>query len=190
MVVSWEPPPPEAHNGVIRGYQVRGNGERGQGWSLLAHGGQSKGIYPKRSLSKVGEVYPRGEPSKESIQEVSQHGGSSKRANQGGVPSQGICLVASKGVYPKESSLGDFAKVVHPKGDPSMGVHPRSIHPRRSILVACKGAHPKGSFQGESTKEMHLRGPIQVNLSVGDPSRDINLKGSIQGVHPQGGHQG
>ncbi|KFO61606.1 Roundabout 4, partial [Corvus brachyrhynchos] len=32
LVVSWEPPPPEAHNGVIRGYQVWGNGARGQGW--------------------------------------------------------------------------------------------------------------------------------------------------------------
>lgn len=109
----------------------------------------------------MGEVYPRGEPSKESIQEVSQHGGSSKRASQGGVPSQGICLVASKGVYSKESNLGDSAKGVHPKGDPSMGVHPRSIHPRRSILAACKEAHPKGSFQGESTKEIHLSDSIR-----------------------------
>ncbi|KFR14507.1 Roundabout 4, partial [Opisthocomus hoazin] len=26
VVVSWEPPPPEAHNGIIRGYKVWGDG--------------------------------------------------------------------------------------------------------------------------------------------------------------------
>ncbi|KFQ49044.1 Roundabout 4, partial [Pelecanus crispus] len=31
VVVSWEPPPPEAHNGIIRGYKVWGDGAGG-GW--------------------------------------------------------------------------------------------------------------------------------------------------------------
>ena len=26
VVVSWEPPPPEAHNGIIQGYKVWGDG--------------------------------------------------------------------------------------------------------------------------------------------------------------------
>lgn len=54
-----------------------------------------------------------------------------------------------------------------------MGVHPRSIHPRRSILGPCKGANIKGSCQGESIKDTQLRGPIQVNLSMGDPSLGV-----------------
>ncbi|KFP81721.1 Roundabout 4, partial [Acanthisitta chloris] len=32
VVVSWEPPPPEAHNGIIQGYQVCGDGVRAQDW--------------------------------------------------------------------------------------------------------------------------------------------------------------
>ncbi|KFV07916.1 Roundabout 4, partial [Pterocles gutturalis] len=32
VVVSWEPPPPEAHNGIIQGYKVWGDGPGGQGW--------------------------------------------------------------------------------------------------------------------------------------------------------------
>ncbi|KFZ53403.1 Roundabout 4, partial [Podiceps cristatus] len=32
VVVSWEPPPPEAHNGVIQGYKVWGDRAGGQGW--------------------------------------------------------------------------------------------------------------------------------------------------------------
>ncbi|KFQ23770.1 Roundabout 4, partial [Mesitornis unicolor] len=31
VVVSWKPPPPEAHNGIIRGYKVWGDGAGG-GW--------------------------------------------------------------------------------------------------------------------------------------------------------------
>ncbi|KFV95199.1 Roundabout 4, partial [Eurypyga helias] len=31
VVISWEPPPPEAHNGIIRGYKVWGDGA-GRGW--------------------------------------------------------------------------------------------------------------------------------------------------------------
>lgn len=40
VVVSWEPPPPEAHNGIIQGYKVRGDGAGG----LLPKKGSSKGF--------------------------------------------------------------------------------------------------------------------------------------------------
>lgn len=82
VVVSWEPPPPEAHNGIIRGYKVWGDGAGGQGWWTSGQGGSIqriclRGIYPRREPIKGGDLSEVGHPRSacprggESIQEGS-----------------------------------------------------------------------------------------------------------------------
>lgn len=43
VVVSWEPPPPEAHNGIIRGYKVWGDGAVGGSLGASGQGGSIQG---------------------------------------------------------------------------------------------------------------------------------------------------
>lgn len=71
VIVSWEPPPPEAHNGIIRGYKVWGDGARG-GWGASGQGGFIQGvcvwgIHPRREPFKGGGL-SKGGPPKHSIQ--------------------------------------------------------------------------------------------------------------------------
>lgn len=111
IVVSWEPPPPEAHNGVIRGYQVWGSGTREQGWGLLGREGHSKGIHPKREPVKDGGLSKGGNhPRSLSRRGLIQKGQPGWRFLPGHL------LVASKGVHAEESSLGDSAKGIHQWG--------------------------------------------------------------------------
>lgn len=62
VVVSWEPPPPEAHNGVIRGYQVWGNGQRGRVGVCWLRRVNPRGSIQKGSLSRVGSIQGRNHP--------------------------------------------------------------------------------------------------------------------------------
>ena len=57
VVVSWEPPPPEAHNGIIRGYKVWGDGA-GQAGGFLAEGGHPSSVCP-RGGGSIQAVHPR-----------------------------------------------------------------------------------------------------------------------------------
>jgi len=77
VVVSWEPPPPEAHNGIIRGYKVWGDGA-GQAGGFLAEGG-----HPSSSCPRAGGVHPSC-PSKSDLKRVHQAGQPRWRYIQGG----------------------------------------------------------------------------------------------------------
>lgn len=70
VVVSWEPPPPEAHNGIIRGYKVwgdgagRGLGASGQRGSI--QGACLRGIHPRKEPIKGGGLSKGGHPRSDS----------------------------------------------------------------------------------------------------------------------------
>lgn len=197
VVVSWEPPPPEAHNGVIRGYQVWGNGARGRGWGLPAKEGPSKGIHLKRQPVKGGDLFKGG-----TIQGVYPGGVSTWGFIQKGQPrwrsipghlSSGIQGSSSKGVQPRGFIQGVPSKGVSINGGPSKGYSPKEVHPRAMQGSSSKGVLPRGVHQGYSSKGTHPSESVQGESTNGSLSRDVHLKGSIQGgastgVHPHGVH--
>lgn len=181
VVVSWEPPPPEAHNGVIRGYQVWGNGARGRGWGLPAKEGPSKGIHLKREPVKGGDLFKGG-----TIQGVYPGGASTWGFIQKGQPrwrsipghlSSGIQGSSSKGVQPRGfiqrgPSKGGFIQGVPSKGGfinwgPSKEYSPKEVHPRAMQGSSSKGVLPRGVHQGYSSKGTHPSESVQVNPSMG-----------------------
>lgn len=159
VVVSWEPPPPEAHNGIIRGYKVWRDGAGGQGWWTSG----PRRVHPrdlsKGNISKKGAYQRwgpiRGWPSKECLSKV---GNPSKR---------------------------DLDKAVHPKGPTKVEIHPRAF----ILMDSSKRAHPGAGGGRSILGTFTQGGPCKGVHPRRDPSMEVHQRDSSKGPHPLGACQ-